>query len=234
MDLFVPRYYYLPHYRLNHGLDFVSTTIWSGTGDCKAMAATISTFVQSGAVFNSAIHLGSAGAVVGDPQTVPAALQTKVAGGQINSAGFARIQRIDAGLRPRLIAANAAGDGDEVYGSVAKSQLAIRSLHPGAVGGLRAESTLVALAMADDAAGLRVVPKGFAPGVTSRNATFANLGQIGANCDAADLMLVGVNTINVGAIEADIDGVCTDLQQLTAAHPGSERRAGSRAHRVVR
>jgi hypothetical protein len=199
------------------------------------MAATISTFAYAGAVFIGAIHLGSAGAVVGDLQTIRPALRWKVGGGQINGAGLARIQKVVAGLDPQLVAANTAGDGGGLHASVA-AHGALRSLHPGAVDALDAEATLAVLAMSGGSAGLRVVPKGFAPQVTARKkATQVISAQIGAIFgSAADPMLVGINTNNVGSIEADINAVRIDPEQMAAASPGSERRAGSRAHRVVR
>jgi hypothetical protein len=196
------------------------------------MAATISTFAQAGAAFNGAIHRGSAGAVVGGQQTVQAAPQARK--GQIKSAGPARIPHIVAGLDPELVAANTAGNGGRVYGGVAATEPALRSSHPGVVDAVFAELTLVALAMADGATGLQVVTNGFAAEVTAGNATHVNLTQIGAICDgAAHPMLVGISTNNVGTIEADSNAVRTDLNERTAAHPGSERR-GSLAHRVVR
>jgi len=124
------------------------------------MAATISTFAQAGAAFNDAIHLGSAGAVVGNLRTVQAALQAMVAG-ESNGAGFDRIQSIVAGLGPKAIAANTAGDGGGVCVSSAAAGPALRSLHSNAVAAVHAEPTLAVLAMVDGTIGLRVVTKGF-------------------------------------------------------------------------
>ena len=146
------------------------------------MAATISTFAQAGAVFNGAVHLGRAGAVVGDLQTVRAVLQVMV-GGESNGAGLARNQNIVAGLDPQAFAANAAGDGDGAYGSSAAAGSASRSSHWNAVAGVHPEPTLPALAMADGAIDLRVVPKEFALEVTARNATRVSLAYIGTLFD---------------------------------------------------
>ena len=76
------------------------------------------------------------------------------------------------------------------------------------------------MATANGATGFQAVPAGFAAGVTAQNAPHANLADIGAIFnDAANLMVGGVNSSNIGAIKADINTARTDLKQLMAAHP---------------
>jgi hypothetical protein len=195
------------------------------------------TFADAGTLFNDATRflegglwqntvseggqgLGSAGRVVTDLQTIQTDLQAGVAAGQYTGQALTDVQSILSSVGQEIAAATASVNGGGTFGSVAAAETALHDLHLGVLNTVAANPDLAAAATANGATGFQAVPAGFAAGVTAQNAPHANLADIGAIFnDAANLMVGGVNSSNIGAIKADINAARTDLKQLMAAHP---------------
>ena len=198
--------------------------------------ATTPTFADAGTLFNDATRflegglwqntvseggqgLGSAGHVVTDLQTIQTDLQAGIAAGQYTGTALADVTTILDKVGKEIAAATASVNGGGTFGSVAAAETTLHNLHLDVINTV-ANSDLAAMATANGATGFQAVPAGFAAGVTAQNAPHANLADIGAIFnDAANLMVGGVNSSNIGAIKADINTARTDLKQLMAAHP---------------
>jgi hypothetical protein len=195
------------------------------------------TFADAGTLFNDATRFlegglwqntvnegdqgfGSAGHVVTDLQTIQTDLQAGIAAGQYTGTALADVTTILDKVGQEIAAATASVNGGGTFGSVAAAETTLHNLHLDVINTV-ANSDLAAMATANGATGFQAVPAGFAAGVTAQNAPHANLADIGAIFnDAANLMVGGVNSSNIGAIKADINTARTDLKQLMAAHPG--------------
>src|SRR5258706_3216900 len=202
-----------------------------------ATTNTVPTFAETGAVFNDATRalegglwqnvvseggqgLGSASKVVTDLQTVQTNLQASIAAGQFTGAALTDAQSIVTNVGQEITAASASVSGGGAFGSVAAAETALHNLHLGVLNTVATDPTLAALATAGGATGFQAVSAGLADGVTAKNAPHQTLADIGAIFnDAANKMIGGVNSSNIGAIKADINTAQTDLTHLMAAHP---------------
>src|ERR1700716_3526757 len=173
-----------------------------------ATTNTVPTFAETGAVFNDATRaleggqgLGSAGRVVTDLQTVQTNMQASIAAGQFTGAALTDAQSIVTNLGQEITAASASVSGGGAFGSVAAAETALHNLHLGVLNTVGADPTLAALATAGGATGFQAVSAGLANGVTAKNAPHQTLADIGAIFnDAANKMIGGVNSSNIGAI----------------------------------
>ena len=195
------------------------------------------TFADAGTLFNDATRFlegglwqntvsegdqgfGSAGRVVNDLQTIQTDLQAGIAAGQYNGKALTHVHTILSYVGQEIAAATASVNGGGTFGSVAAAETALHNLHLGVLSTVAADPTLATAATANGATGFQAVPAALPTGVTAQNAPHANLADIGAIFnDAANLMVGGVNSSNIGAIMADVNAARTDLQQLMAAHP---------------
>src|SRR5208337_1852290 len=130
------------------------------------------------------------------------------------------VQSILSSVGQEIAAATASVNDGRTFGSVAAAETALHNLHLGILNTVAADPALATAATANGATGFQAVPATLPTGVTAQNAPHANLADIGVIFnDAANLMVGGVNSSNIGAIKADVNAARTDLQQLIAAHP---------------